>query len=118
MRDVPEPSRRNLWIHCFANESSGNCAVTRKIGVAALAIIVRATVSQISPARNPIVAELDVGPLHGGPGNAMGRLFLPAFAGMRGPGVVERLAINVLRMVGQMIAHRRRQIVIDSIRHG
>jgi len=48
----------------------------------------------------------------------MGALFLIDFAGMRRKGVVERLVINVLRMVGQMIAHRRRQIVIDSIRHG
>ena len=39
------------------------------------------------------------------------------FAGVGGIGVVEGFAVNVLRVVGQMAAHGRRQIDIGSVRH-
>jgi hypothetical protein len=60
------------------------------------------------PARHPIIAELDVRSLYCGPSYAMGGLFLPAFTSMRFPGVIERLAINILRMDWQMHANRGR----------
>jgi hypothetical protein len=47
----------------------------------------------------------------------MGRLFLSAFAGMRRIGVIERFAINILRVTRQMRLDRWREFVIDSIRY-
>jgi hypothetical protein len=32
-------------------------------------------------------------------------------------GVIERLAVDVLCVLGQMVAHRRRQILVGSIGH-
>jgi hypothetical protein len=49
---------------------------------------------------NPTVSDLDIGPFHRAPGYPMSSLFLPGIVRMRVPGVVERLAINILRMVG------------------
>ena len=52
--------------------------------------------------RNPAVARLDIGSLYGGPGDPMRGFFLPRIAGMGGEGVIESLAIDILRMVGKM----------------
>ena len=45
-------------------------------------------------------------------------LFLARIAGMGGKGMIERLAINVLRMIGQMGPYGRGQISVRSIWHG
>ena len=47
----------------------------------------------------------------------MSALFAVEFPGMGGESVVERLAVNVPRVVGQMILDGRRQIAVDAIRH-
>jgi hypothetical protein len=47
----------------------------------------------------------------------MGALFAVEFPSMGDESVIERLAVNVLRVVGQMISDGRRQIAVDSIRH-
>ena len=65
--------------------------------------------------RNPVVAELDVGSLHGGPSDAMGSFFPPVLDGMCGPSVIERLTINVLRMDWQMRANARARSVDSCI---
>ena len=70
------------------------------------------------PCAKPTCRLLDVGALDRRPGDHMRALFAVDLAGMRGIGMVERLAIDVLRMLGQMVAHGRRQIVIDAIWHG
>ena len=44
-------------------------------------------------------------------------LFLPAFASMGREGVIERLTINVLRMIRQVSPDRSRQICVHAIRH-
>jgi len=48
----------------------------------------------------------------------VGALFAIYFAGMGSEGMVECLAVDVLRVVGQMIAYRRRQVAVDAVRHG
>jgi hypothetical protein len=50
--------------------------------------------------------------LHRSPDDAMRRFLLPRIAGLRGKSMVERLAINILGMGRQVMAHRRRQIVV------
>ena len=47
----------------------------------------------------------------------MGGFVLPGIAGIRREGVVERFAINVLRMRRQMATEGRRQVVIGAIGH-
>jgi threonine synthase len=44
-------------------------------------------------------------------------LLLPPFAGMRGKGVIEGLAINILRVIGQIVLDRQRQVGVGSIGH-
>lgn len=47
----------------------------------------------------------------------MGGLFLPVLARMRGIGMIERFAINILSMVWQMRPNRMRQIIVAAIWH-
>jgi len=47
----------------------------------------------------------------------MGGLLLPRITRMRGIGMIERLAVDVLRMFRQMMTNRWRQIGIDRVRH-
>lgn len=66
---------------------------------------------------NPAVTNLLVRPLHSRPGNPM-RPFLPLRVPVvRRKCVVERLAIDVLRMRRKMMTHRRWQIGIIGIWH-
>jgi hypothetical protein len=44
-------------------------------------------------------------------------LFAIRFAGMGGKGVVERLAVDLLRVLRQMVADGRWQVAIDAIGH-
>ena len=44
-------------------------------------------------------------------------LFLPRIAGMGGEGVIESLAIDILRMVREMRANRNRKIDVRLIWH-
>src|SRR5215813_3051679 len=67
---------------------------------------------------DPAVADLHVGPLHRRPGGAMRDLLLARVARMRFERMVERLAIDVLRMRRQMALHRLRQVGIAAIGHG
>jgi hypothetical protein len=62
--------------------------------------------------RYPIVPDLDVGSLHGRPGNAMSDFFLPRVVGVRCKRMIESLAIDVLRMVWQMVPNRSREVLI------
>ena len=68
-------------------------------------------------ARYPTVADLFVGMFHSGPRDLMCPHLLVGLSRMRGKGVVERLAVDALRMSGQMMAHRFRKVGIGSIRH-
>ncbi len=52
--------------------------------------------------RNPALADFDVGPLDGGPGNPVRGFFLPDIAVIRRVGVIESLAIDVLGVIGEM----------------
>ena len=61
---------------------------------------------------NPLTIRLDIGPLHGSPGDAMGDLLLLAVSRVGSKGMVESFAIYVLRICGQMIADRKRKIGI------
>jgi len=47
----------------------------------------------------------------------MRSFFLPRIAGMGGKGVIEGLAIDILRMVGKMRPNRNRQIDVRLIWH-
>ena len=67
--------------------------------------------------RNPNIASFDVAAFDGRPGDHMGALFAIEFAGMGGEGVIEGFAVDVLRVAGQVVPDRRRQIAIDTIRH-
>lgn len=67
--------------------------------------------------RDPACAHLDVGSLHGGPGNAMCRLFLADVAGMSRISVIESLAIDVLGVIRQMRSDGIREIAIGWIGH-
>jgi hypothetical protein len=48
----------------------------------------------------------------------VGDFLLPGVTGMRGEGVIEGFAVNILRMVRQMVADRRRKIDIGTVWHG
>ncbi len=69
---------------------------------------------------DPIRSELAVAALHGGPGNAMGDFFLSGRIpiGVAAPGVVEGGAEYVLSVLGQVLSHRKRQVVVVCVRHG
>ncbi len=71
--------------------------------------------SNSPPDRYPSIPALAITPLHRRPGDAKRRRLVAA---VPLPGVVERLAENVLRVRRQMIAHGRRQFIIARIRHG
>jgi hypothetical protein len=51
------------------------------------------------------------------PGDAVRGLFLARLSGMGREGMVERLAIDILRVLGKMVPHRRREIGIFPVRH-
>src|SRR5262249_8171272 len=55
--------------------------------------------------RHPLVANLFVGSFDGGPRGAVRDLLLPHVAAMRGKGMIEGLAIDILRMWGQVAAN-------------
>ena len=65
----------------------------------------------------PGIARLAVGALHGPPGDHVCTLLAVGLTGMGAIGVVECFAIDVLRMLGKVIAHGQRQVFIDVIRH-
>jgi hypothetical protein len=48
----------------------------------------------------------------------MRRLFLAQFADMRGKGVIEGLAVDILSMWRQMGLHRSGKVAVGSIGHG
>ena len=48
----------------------------------------------------------------------MGPFFLAWLPAMRGEGMVERLAVNILGMMRQAVANRCRQIIVGVIGHG
>src|SRR5208282_2591931 len=68
-------------------------------------------------APDPAVADLFVRPPDRGPGNPVSGFFLTDIAGMGRVGVVESLAIDILGVLRQMIADRRRQVFVRSIWH-
>ena len=49
--------------------------------------------------RDPLIAQFDVRSLDRGPGDPMGNFLLPHIAGMRGKGVVEGFAVDILRVI-------------------
>ena len=61
---------------------------------------------------NPLTIRLNIGPFHGSPSGAMGDLLLLAVSRVGSKGMVESFAIYVLRMCGQMITDRKREIGI------
>src|SRR6185437_7945602 len=65
----------------------------------------------------PTVADLFVRTFHSRPRNLMCPYLLVCFSRVRGKGVVERLAVDALRMSRQMMAHRFRKVGIGSVRH-
>ncbi len=67
--------------------------------------------------QHPAFARFDVGAFDRGPGNPVRGLFLPEFTCMRGVGMIEGFAIDVLGVIGQMSPDRCRQIGICSIWH-
>src|SRR5580658_6612269 len=67
---------------------------------------------------DPLIADLLVGALDRRPGDAECGFLSAGVAGVRRVGVIERLAKNVLGMLGQMRANRGRQIGVDVVRHG
>ena len=67
--------------------------------------------------RYPEIAGLDVAALDRRPGDHVRAPFAILFAGMGGVGVVERLAIDGLRVLGQMVADGGRQVAVHAIRH-
>ena len=64
-----------------------------------------------------MVADLFVSSFDGGPGCAVRDLLLPHVAAMRGKGMIEGLAIDILRMRGQVAANRRREVGVGAIWH-
>ena len=68
-------------------------------------------------ARNPNIASLDVAAFDRSPSDHMGALFAIRLTGMSGEGMVERFAVYVLRVIGQVVPDGRRQIAVDAIRH-
>lgn len=68
--------------------------------------------------RYPAICLLDVGSLDGRPSDAVSNLFLPNVTRVSCKGVVERGAIDVLRMRRKVIADRWRQIDIATVRQG
>ena len=68
--------------------------------------------------RFPAIADRDVGPLHGGPVDPVRGFLLTRISGMGGEGVVEGRAVNVLRVLGQMLAYGRWKVGIAAVRHG
>src|SRR5690242_16753914 len=68
-------------------------------------------------ALDPAAVFLDVSAFDRRPGDHVRALLAVALAGELAIGVVERLAVDVLRVVGQMAAHRRRQIGIVAVGH-
>jgi len=51
---------------------------------------------------HPSISNLDIRALHGSPGDPMRRFFLPVFPGVSSVRMVERLAIDILRVVWQV----------------
>ena len=72
----------------------------------------------LMPDCNPAAADFDKGALDRGPGNAMGRLLPARIVRVRGKGVVECLAVDVLGMGRQVRLHRSGKIVVGQIWHG
>ena len=68
--------------------------------------------------RHPAIAILDVGPFDGRPSGAVSDLFLPNIPRVSCEGMVERGAIDVLRMRRKVIADRWRQLDIATVRQG
>ena len=58
--------------------------------------------------RSPAVPNFDIRSLYRRPGDTMRRFLLSLIPDMRSKGMVERLAINVLRMGRQVVPHRSR----------
>jgi hypothetical protein len=60
--------------------------------------------------RNPAGPHFDIGPFYRRPSNAMHCLFLARVSGMVRVSSVERYAINILRVIGENVAQRERQV--------
>jgi len=69
-------------------------------------------------ARHPFASDLGIGALDCRPGDTMRGLFLARLPGMGGKGMVERLAIDILRVLGKMAPHGWWEIGIVPVRHG
>src|SRR5487761_1404398 len=65
---------------------------------------------------NPHLAGFPVALLDGGPGDAMADLLASAARRILVPRAVERLAIDRLRALGKVVANRRRQLAIRTVR--
>jgi len=66
---------------------------------------------------DPVFTGLDVRTFHRRPGDPVRGFLLPGFPRMRGIGVIERLAINILGVFGKMSPDGSRQISIRWIGH-
>ncbi len=62
--------------------------------------------------RHPLLVELDVGSLHRRPCGPVRDLFLPHVSRVRGNGMVEGFALDVLRVRREMTAHARGEVVV------
>ena len=56
---------------------------------------------------NPLVVCLDVGPFDGGPSNHVRPLLAIEFSGVRRVSVIERFAVNILGVFGQIFSDTR-----------
>lgn len=67
---------------------------------------------------NPMIAIFRVGALDRGPGDAVGDFLAFGIGSMGSKGMVEGCAVDILSMLGQMTAHRWRQVHVSGIGHG
>src|SRR3974377_1341979 len=73
--------------------------------------------SAVGPPRNPAFSDLDVAPLDRAPGDPMRRLLLARVARVGREGMVERLAVDVLRMRRKVVPHGGRKVVVSAVGH-
>lgn len=66
---------------------------------------------------HPAFADFHIGVLYGSPGDSMRPRFPITFARMSSIGVIERFAVNILRMMRQMRSDRLRQVTVRFIWH-
>src|SRR6516225_1930695 len=73
--------------------------------------------SRPTAAGDPAAADLNEGAFDRRPGDAVRRFLLARIAAMRGEGMIESFAIDVLGVRRQMCLYRSRQIIVRSIWH-